>query len=89
LKSHEDGYISFVHSPTRSRDVSADRTARLYWWLPERSSRRIRSSPQSIPSYHGPHRNHPGMDNRLVEAAVLRRQSHPIITNLPVSWKLS
>jgi hypothetical protein len=25
--------------------------------------------------------NHPGMNNRPVEAAVLRRQSHPIIAN--------
>jgi hypothetical protein len=28
--------------------------------------------------------NHPEMNNRPVEAAVLRRQSHPIIANLPV-----
>jgi hypothetical protein len=27
--------------------------------------------------------NNPGMSNRPVEAAVLRRQSHPIVTNLP------
>jgi hypothetical protein len=27
---------------------------------------------------------HPGMNNRLVEAAVLRCQSHPIIANLPI-----
>jgi hypothetical protein len=53
--------------------------------MPERSGRRVRSWPQSISSYHGPHRNHPGMNNRPVEAAVLRRQSHPIITNLPMT----
>jgi hypothetical protein len=48
--------ISFAHSLTRSRnvsdgrtaavaarDVSADRTARQYWWLPERSGRQIGS----------------------------------------------
>jgi hypothetical protein len=35
--------ISFAHSPTLSRAVSADMTARQYWWLPERSGRRIRS----------------------------------------------
>jgi hypothetical protein len=28
--------------------------------------------------------NHPEMNSRPVEAAVLRRQSHPIITNLPL-----
>jgi hypothetical protein len=54
-----------------------------YWWLSERSGRRVRSYLQSIPSYHGPHRIHPGMNNRSVEVAVLRRQSHPIVTNLP------
>jgi hypothetical protein len=68
----------------RSRDVSVDRTARQYWWLPERSGRQVRSYPQSIPSYHGPHHSHPGMNNRPVEAAVLRRQYHLIITNLPI-----
>jgi hypothetical protein len=29
--------------------------------------------------------NHPGMNNRPVQEAVLRRQSHPIIANLPVN----
>jgi hypothetical protein len=28
--------------------------------------------------------NHPGMNERPVEAAVLRRQSHPIIANIPI-----
>jgi hypothetical protein len=28
--------------------------------------------------------NHLGMNNRPVEAAVLRRHSHPIIANLPI-----
>jgi hypothetical protein len=32
---------------------------------------------------NGQHRNHPGMNNRPVEAAVLRRQSYTIIANLP------
>jgi hypothetical protein len=54
-----------------------------YWGLPERSGRQVKSYPQSIPSYHGPRRSHPGMNSRPVEAAVLRPQSHPIITNLP------
>jgi molybdopterin converting factor small subunit len=31
--------------------------------------------------------NHPGMNNRPVEAAVLRRQSHPIIANLLIYHK--
>jgi hypothetical protein len=30
--------------------------------------------------------HHPMMNNRPVEAAVLRRLSYPIITNLPVEW---
>jgi hypothetical protein len=29
--------------------------------------------------------NHTGMNNRPIEAAVLRRQSHPIIANLPIN----
>jgi hypothetical protein len=29
--------------------------------------------------------NRPEMNNRPVEAAVLRRQSHPIIANLPIA----
>jgi hypothetical protein len=28
--------------------------------------------------------NHPGMNNRPVEAAILKRQSHPIIASLPI-----
>jgi hypothetical protein len=32
--------------------------------------------------------NHPGMKNRPVEAADLRRQSHPIITNIPTEKRL-
>jgi hypothetical protein len=30
--------------------------------------------------------NHPGMNNRPVETAVLRRQSYPIIANLPIYY---
>jgi hypothetical protein len=37
-----------------------------------------------IPSYHGPHRNHPGINSRPLEAAVLRRQSHTLIINPPI-----
>jgi hypothetical protein len=33
--------ISFARSPTHSINVSADRTARQYWWLPERSGDRL------------------------------------------------
>jgi hypothetical protein len=37
---------------------------------------------QSILSHLCPHRSHPGMNNRPVDAAVLRRQSRPITTKL-------
>jgi hypothetical protein len=35
-------------------------------------------------SYHDPHHILPAMNNRSIEAAVLRRQSHPIITNVTI-----
>jgi hypothetical protein len=37
-----------------------------------------------ISSYHAQHRKHSGMNNMPVETAVLRRQSHPIISNVPI-----
>jgi hypothetical protein len=67
-----------------ARHVSADRTTGQYWQLPECFGRQVRSYSQFISSYHGPHRNHPGVNNRPVEATVLRRQSHPIRTELPI-----
>jgi hypothetical protein len=81
-----------------ARDVSADRTASHYWELPEMSllTRPLDSTDDcqsamvdkfgvSLSQYHhtAVHiANHPGMNSRPVEAAVLRRQSHTIIASL-------
>jgi hypothetical protein len=45
-------------------------------------NRQLNTMIMDLPLYHDPHCKHPGMNNRPVEAAVLRHQSHPIITNL-------
>jgi hypothetical protein len=84
--------------------VFADRTTSQYWGLPETSlltglsdstgscqSALVDKSGVSLSQYH--HTTvrivyHPGMSNRPTQAAVLRRQSHPIIANLPGSIKM-
>jgi hypothetical protein len=47
LKSHRDGQTKFSFPLPilllAPEDVSADRTAREYWWLPESYSRQVRS----------------------------------------------
>jgi hypothetical protein len=81
-----------------ARDVSADRTTSQYWELPEMSlltrppdstddcqSTLVDKFGVSLSQYHhtvAHIANHPGMNSRPVEAAVLRRQSHPIIASL-------
>jgi hypothetical protein len=66
-----------------NRDVSADRTSRQYWGLPESSGRQVGSKLQAISSPMVHTANHPGMNKRPIEAAVLRCQSRFIIANQP------
>jgi hypothetical protein len=88
-----------------ARDISADRTASQYCELPEMSlltgppdsnggcqSALVDELGFSLSQFRHTFVHiayHPAMNNRPVEAAVLRRESHPIIANLPMNLTLS